>query len=317
MKKPEDECSEALKALFCSLVGALAWLVQTRVEIAVYVTALQRWNQAPRIEHAKRANRVLSYCRRKETSFNFLKLPGDVKSSRIVSISDSAYKLEEAETRAMVGHLVCWGSATDTAPFGQMVPLHDESRRQKRVCRSTYAAEIRGLNDALETGKLLQLAIEEVLYGPLSAQQALKLDNAEGNFQVSLEAIIDAKGVYTSIENEDAKIPSESSLLSSVQAVREALVERRLTTLYWCDTRDMAADGLTKGSVERTSIILLYEQNLWKGIGDQPVAVSLAQVGGEPSVRDEDLSTFGGKPLQSGVIFENYTIYPDWTSLRA
>ena len=70
MKKPEEECSESLKALFCSLVGALAWLTQTRIEIAVYVTALQRWNKNPRIEHAKRANRVLAYCRRKETSFN-------------------------------------------------------------------------------------------------------------------------------------------------------------------------------------------------------------------------------------------------------
>ena len=46
---------------------------------------------------------------------------------RIVSISDSAYKLEENETRAMAGHLVCWGANPATAPFGNMVPLHFES----------------------------------------------------------------------------------------------------------------------------------------------------------------------------------------------
>ena len=118
-----------------------------------------------------------------------------------------------------------------------MTPLHFESRRQKRVGRSTYAAEIRGLNDALAIGKLLQLAIEEVQLGPINAQKALRLENAEGAFQTRLEAIIDAKGVYTSIENEDTKVPAESSLLTSVQAVREALVEGRLTSLYWCDTR--------------------------------------------------------------------------------
>ena len=65
VKKSEDACSDALKALFCSLVGALAWLTQTRIDIAAYVTALQRWGQAPRVEHAKRANRVLAYCSRK------------------------------------------------------------------------------------------------------------------------------------------------------------------------------------------------------------------------------------------------------------
>ena len=74
----------------------------------------------------------------------------------------------------MVGHLFCWGSCTDSAPFGQITPLHFESRRQTRVCRSTYAAENRGLNDALEIGKLLQLAIEEVQVGPVAAQKGIE-----------------------------------------------------------------------------------------------------------------------------------------------
>ena len=99
----------------------------------------------------------------------------------------------------------------------------------------------------LEIGKLLQLAIEEVQFGPINAQKALKLENAEGNFRTRLEAIIDAKGVYTSIEHANTNIPAESSLLTSVHAVRGALEEKRLTTLYLCDTRDMVADGLTKG----------------------------------------------------------------------
>ena len=110
-------------------------MTHTRIEIAVYVTALQRWNKAPRIEHARRANRILAYCKRKATTFNFHKLPGGSQQSacyRVVSISDSAYKLEEHETRAMVGHHICWGGSIDCAPFGQLVPLHFEARRQKK-----------------------------------------------------------------------------------------------------------------------------------------------------------------------------------------
>ena len=160
-----------------------------------------------------------------------------------------------------------------------MTPLHFESHRQKRVCRSTYAAEIRGLNGALEIGKLSQLAIEEVQFGPTNAQKALRLENVEGAFRTKLEAVIDAKGVYTDIENEAAKVPAESSLLTSAQAVREALVEGSLTSLYWCDTSGMVADSLTKGSVERIPIILRYSKNVWKGIGDQSVSVSLINDG--------------------------------------
>ena len=72
------------------------------------------------------------------------------------------------------------------------------------------------------------------------------MDNGHVKFKVASEAVIGAKGVFTSIENEDTKVPTESSLRSSVQAVREAFVGRRIKTLYWCDTRGMVSDGLTK-----------------------------------------------------------------------
>ena len=86
--------------------------------------------------------------------------------------------------------------------------------------------------------------------------------------------------------------------------MREALVEGRLTTLYWCDTRDMAADGLTKGSVERDPIVLPYSKNQWKGIGDPPVSVSLVQEGGgkSPKVKSE-----GEFPVN---------IYMEWTTIK-
>ena len=128
------------------------------------------------------------------------------------------------------------------------------------------------------------------------------MDNGEIKFTTASEAVVDAKGVFTSIENEDTKIPAESSLLSSVQAVRGALMEKRLRTLYWVDTRDMVSDGLTKGSVGRTEIILLCEKNLWKSIGDKPVSVSLYPAGAQ----------YAGNLLQ----FDDCIVYLDWSTIR-
>ena len=146
------------------------------------------------------------------------------------------------------------------------------------------------------------------MYGPISAQQALKMDNAEVLLKTNLEAAIDAKGVFTSIENGDTKVPAESSLLSAVQAVREALEEKRLRTLYWVDTRDMVSDGLTKGAVDRAELIRLYEKNVWQTIGDKPVSVSLAVSGGKPS------RTLSGTESMwiSGT---NWSVCTDWCSL--
>ena len=64
-------------------------------------------------------------------------------------------------------------------------------------------------------------------------------------------------------------MPAESSLLSSIQAVRETRFERRLRTLYWVDTRDMVADGLATGSVDRTELIRLYLENTWQPVRGQ------------------------------------------------
>ena len=94
-------------------------------------------------------------------------------------MSDSAYKVEgEGETRAMVGRMSLLMGSNDSgnSPFGACSLIDFECRRQKRVCRSTFAAEIRGLNDALERGRVVQLAFEEVYTGPISATLALKME---------------------------------------------------------------------------------------------------------------------------------------------
>ena len=124
------------------------------------------------------------------------------------------------------------------------------------------------------------------------------MDNGHVKFKVALEAVIDAKGVFTSIENEDTKVPAESSRLSSVQAARKAFVERRLKTLYWCVTRDMVSDGLTNGSVDGAEFIRRYQENIWKSVDDKPVSVSLCVIGAElfeqtePEIWHEDDKCF-------------------------
>eukprot|EP00974_Lingulodinium_polyedra_P012439 1201204-Lingulodinium_polyedra.AAC.1 len=52
------------KALFISLLGALAYTLLTRIDLAVFVVALQRVVQAPLNLHAKRLNVVARWAQR-------------------------------------------------------------------------------------------------------------------------------------------------------------------------------------------------------------------------------------------------------------
>ena len=65
---------------------------------------------------------------------------------------------------------------------------------------------------------------------------------------------LDAFSVFAAVTAQQIKIPAEKSLLSHIQYLRELLDKNVLEALWWLDTRDMIADGLTKGAVERTAL---------------------------------------------------------------
>ncbi len=79
--------------------------------------------------------------------------------------------------------------------------------------------------------------------------------------------------MHSAVEAKETKTPAEASLLTSVQSVRELLDLKRLRALHWIDTRDMLADGLTKGAVPRDAIIQLLEHCSWKQVGDNPYSL--------------------------------------------
>jgi hypothetical protein len=78
-----------------------------------------------------------------------------------------------------------------------------------------------------------------------------------------MHAVIDAKSVFDIAANARQAKPTEEHLTVHVLKLREFLHRRILERLWWCDTRDMIADGLTKGAVERTAILALMEEGRW------------------------------------------------------
>ena len=66
---------------------------------------------------------------------------------------------------------------------------------------------------------------------------------------------IDAESVYKSLTSRDLKAPAEKTLLGHVCWIRELLQLGLLESIQWCDTRDMTADGHTKGSIDRQLLL--------------------------------------------------------------
>ena len=65
---------------------------------------------------------------------------------------------------------------------------------------------------------------------------------------------VDAQSVFVSITSTSIKVPADNGVLSHIQYIRGLLDTKVLQWIFWVDTRDMCADGLTKGSVQRDAL---------------------------------------------------------------
>ena len=79
-----------------------------------------------------------------------------------------------------------------------------------------------------------------------------------------MQVCTDGMSLLTALENVVAKIPTEASTLHHVQWLQELTRTRVLDAAVWVDTRDMIADGMTKGAVPRSVIREAQEAGCWR-----------------------------------------------------
>ena len=290
----DDEVGTELHALYRSLLGALAYLAHTRVDILVFICALQRNVAKPRVEHARKLNRVLRWVQRNPKKLHFA--PFDRTSvPHLRVVSDAAFKKEPEDGYSLRGALFlrcetggeaksqdagqAGGGDADRlnptsqlASFTRTAPAHViewACRSQRHVTRSTFAAELLSAGDAVDQGILVSQMLCEVETGPMTAESA-RARRENGGF-VPMSLYVDAKSVFAAVTASTVKIPADKSLFVHVQYLRELLDHRVLSSLVWLDTRDMTADGLTKGAVSRDLLhalmsgrmLVQHESEVW------------------------------------------------------
>ena len=254
---------EDLKEKFDSLLGGAAWTVLTRGDVAIYIQALQRRSAATRIVDLRRLNLVVRYLKRHQIGVKYPYLQGPV---RLLGFTDSAFKAQEGESSGLAIRGLAILLASDRLNEGhektafqpgsaETVHLLDWIvRRLRRVVRSTFAAELNALIDSIETLILLQLVLHEVYCGTDDTADELLARLEAGQLYPPVDIVVDAKSVSDAISASDVCTPQESSLRIHLIAIRDRLSRGLLRSLSWGDTRDMVADALTKGGIDRTVI---------------------------------------------------------------
>ena len=249
-------CAE-LHAQYWSVLGAIAYAVLTRPDIAVFIAALQRHSHEPLIIHVKRLNAVVRWAQRNPKSIHFKPLSKQAAClTHLREISDAAFKKEETTGHSMRGscYLRCFGQSEDD--FTGTRPCHFlewVARQQRRVTRATFTSELQGGCDTVDKGFLILQCLDEMITGRISAREALQR-REHGNWSVPAALYLDAQSVTAAITATFIKTPADNGVLVHCLYIRELLDNNVLHALIWQDTRDMIADGLTKGAVDRDAL---------------------------------------------------------------
>lgn len=257
--KKNEPLTESQITEYLSLLGGLSWTTQTRMDTAIYVCALQRAAKAPLAEHAARLNMVVKWAKRKPAFLTYNKLPTPCVT---LVISDSAFRKEDLRGLAMRGALIGVGTEQVETPAGGFHVLEFYSRKQRRVTRSTYSAELNGLSDSFEFGRMISQTLAEIV-SHVSSAAALTHMEESGKLPIPLVCVIDARSVFDSLVQDEIRPPSEVSLVMMLCGIKESMRTGSLRRLFWVDTKDMVADGLNKGAVSREALLMLGQTGIW------------------------------------------------------
>ncbi|CAJ1404860.1 unnamed protein product [Effrenium voratum] len=123
---------------------------------------------------------------------------------------------------------------------GRFAILDARSHRLPRVCRSTFAAELLGVEEAMDVGHYHRGFVAEL--------NGLRMDSRAVDVSletVPLTVVTDAKDVYDKNTSDTPSYGSQKSLAFTVAWLRNML-RRPQTTLRWTSTENMFVDAGTK-----------------------------------------------------------------------
>ena len=229
-KMSPNEITEARQ-----LIGKLNWLAtQTRPDLSYDVSSLSSVLRQENVACMKHINRTIKKAKKEKSQIHIPNL-GNPKDFQIVAYSDASF-----------ANLMDGGSQGGYIIFlvgenSKYIPVAWQSKRIKRVVKSTLAAETLALVDLAEACLFFRKLLLELLQledYPTNLRIFCKTDNS---------CLYDA--VHSSTQILDKRLRIEMAIL------RELVDKDEITEISWIPTERQIADALTKKGVPSFKIL--------------------------------------------------------------
>ena len=224
----ERKLNKGEQSLFRAMCGQLNWIAsQSRPDIAYDVCQLSTRLNSATVDDFLRANKVIRKVKQRNVVLMYQQLEQPIK---LLGFCDASYaNLKDGSSQ---GGFIIFLMGKDN----KVSPLCWSSRKLRRVCRSTIAAETMALLDVSEACFWLQNVMNELLTTPLDTT-VIYTDN---------KSLYQAAHSSSTIE--------EKRLRVELAGIRES-INRREFKLMWIETRLQLADCLTKQGADSTRLL--------------------------------------------------------------
>ena len=230
-------CNDLEKEQFRSLIGQLGWLcTNSRPDLSYDVLELSCKVNKPKVGDIFDANKCLRKASMFQCSMHFPKL-NDVNNCRLVVFSDASHSNLPDGVSSAGGFVIFLVDSQSNA-----CPLYWESRKIRRVVKSTLAAETLAAADAIDSAYYISHILSQILF--------------DSKLEIPIELFVDNKSLYDNVYS--VKNVSEKRLRIDIASIKELVLTEKLK-VRWIETANQVADVLTKRGVNPMKICNVFE----------------------------------------------------------
>ena len=235
-----SDLTQTEKDVLRSKLGQLLWIArQNRPDVLYDVCHLAAILKNAKVEHIIEANKIIRKIKAEHVVMKYQHL-GRNDGLKIVCYSD-----------ASMGNLS--DGATQGASFialvgenGRFSPLYWQSKRIRRVVKSTLAAETLAMTEAIDNAVFIAMLFSELYYG---RYENIPLVCVTDNRSL-LEAIRSNKGV------------AEKRLRIDIGIIKEMIDKKQIEQILWSDTKEQLADCLTKHGASSLDLLSVLNSGI-------------------------------------------------------
>ena len=223
-----------------SKIGQLLWVArQSRPDIMFDTCVLAANIKHATVQSLHDTNKVVRKLKSEKVTLKFQNLGKDSSLKLVVFCDASLGNLPDGGTQG--GHLIML-----MGEEGRFSPVYWQSKKIRRVVRSTLAGETLALADAVDSA----ISLSD-LYAELTTGHALPIVCVTDNHSLA-DAIKSTKSV------------TEKRLRIEISGIKELLHGKRIQQILWAPTGKQLADCLTKRGASALQLLKALSVGVWK-----------------------------------------------------